>query len=111
MDRRRFLTNSLLSSTVAAQAFSPAAEAAQAGSDAKGREYYELRCYQLQSGPQTKELDSYLAEALIPALNRLGMSTIGAFSLYLGPETPSTYLLIPSTSIEALATSELRLAL
>jgi NIPSNAP len=111
VDRRRFLTNSLLTSTLASEAFSKAAHAEQAaGPEAKGREYYELRCYQLQSGPQQKQLDTYLAEALIPALNRLGMSTIGAFNLYLGPETPAVYVLIPGTSLETLAMSDLRLA-
>jgi hypothetical protein len=74
------------------------------------REYYELRCYHLQSGPQQKLADNYLAEALIPALNRLGMKPIGAFNLYLGPETPALYVLIPSSSLETLANAELRLA-
>jgi hypothetical protein len=38
------------------------------------------------------------------------MKTVGAFDLYLGPETPTIYVLIPATSLEALVTSELRLA-
>jgi hypothetical protein len=38
------------------------------------------------------------------------MKTIGAFDLDLGPETPSLYVLIPATSLEALVTAELRLA-
>jgi hypothetical protein len=81
---------------------------AQAASGA--REYYELRKYRLESGPQTKLTGRYLEEALIPALNRMGMKTIGAFDLYLGSETPTLYLLIPSNSLEALVTAEFKLA-
>ncbi len=43
----------------------------------------------MQSGDQPKLAHKYFAEALIPALNRQGLKTIGAFDLYLGPETPS----------------------
>jgi NIPSNAP len=74
------------------------------------REYYELRKYYLQSGPQTKLTESYLADALIPALNRLSMSPVGAFNLSIGPETPVLYVLIPGGSLEALVTAELHLA-
>lgn len=104
MQRRQFLTSSL---AAAAVSFAPSNSQAQTG---KAREFYELRKYQLQSGPQVKLLQTYLADALIPALNRMGFSPIGAFNLDLGPETPSTYLLIPSTSLESLVTTELQLA-
>ena len=39
----------------------------------------------------------------------MGMSPVGAFRLTIGPDTPAYYLLIPSTSVEALATVDLRL--
>ena len=74
------------------------------------REYYEIRKYLLQSGPQTKLTDSYVSSALIPALNRLGIAPVGAFNLTYGPETPTLYLLLPSTNLEMLVTGELRLA-
>jgi hypothetical protein len=106
LQRRDFLTSSL---AAAALAMSPQGSSAQA-SGGKAREYYELRKYQLQSGPENKLLQSYLADALIPALNRMGFSPIGAFNLDLGPETPVLYLLIPSTSLESLVTAELQLA-
>jgi hypothetical protein len=103
LQRRQFLTSSL---AAAALATNPLASKAQPG---KTREYYELRKYELASGPQTKLLQSYLADALIPALNRLGFSPIGVFTLDIGPETPTTYLLIPSTSLESLVSVESRL--
>ncbi|HEY0796967.1 MAG TPA: NIPSNAP family protein [Acidisarcina sp.] len=83
---------------------------AVAEAPAPAREYYELRKYHLQSGPQGKLVESYFADALIPGLNRLGLSPIGAFNLEIGPETPTLYLLIPSANLETLTTSDLRLA-
>ncbi len=74
------------------------------------REFYDLRKYTLQMGPQQKLADSYFTDALLPALNRLGFSPVGAFSLEIGPNTPTLYLLIPSANAEALATADLRLS-
>src|SRR6202140_5146610 len=73
-------------------------------------EDYDLRRYQLTSGPGTKVTDTYFAEALIPALNRLGIGPVGAFSIYFGPETPAYYLLMPGSKLETLVTAELALA-
>jgi hypothetical protein len=106
LQRRHFLTSSL---AAAAVALAPNDSQAQAPAS-KAREYYELRKYQLQSGPQSKLLQTYLSDALIPALNRMGFSPIGAFNLDLGPETPALYLLIPSPTLESLVTAELQLA-
>ena len=103
MQRRTFLTSSLTASVLAA------ASRQQTSPKGSRREYYELRRYHLVSGPQQKLTKTYLADALIPALNRLGLNPIGVFDLYIGPETPAVYVLIPSSSIEALATAELRL--
>jgi hypothetical protein len=103
LQRRRFLASSLAASAVALAGKSEA-------QPSKPREYYELRKYLMQSGPQTKLTENYLSGALIPALNRLGMSPIGVFNLSIGPETPTLYVLIPSTSLEALVASDLRLA-
>jgi hypothetical protein len=100
MERRRFLAASIaLAGNAAAQAPST-----------QSREFYQLRRYNLKSGPQTKLTESYFADALIPALTRMGMGPIGAFSSTIGPETPAYYLLIPGSSIEAHATLDLRLA-
>jgi hypothetical protein len=42
-------------------------------------------------------------------LNRLGVETVGAFKLDIGPETPTYYVLIPSTSVELLVGLDARL--
>jgi NIPSNAP len=105
VQRRHFLTSSV---AAAAAALTTSDSLAQTPAP-KGREYYELRKYQLRSGPPSKLLQSYLEDALIPALNRSGFSPIGAFNLDIGPETPAMYLLIPSPSLESLVTAELQL--
>jgi len=100
MKRRDFLTSSLAASTLA---FTNQANQAQAQTTASGaREYYHLRKYHMQNGPQTKLTESFVDNALIPALNRLGIAPVGAFHLDLGPETPTLYVLMPSTNLETL---------
>ncbi len=106
MKRRTFLTASLAS---AALATAHKAGAAQESATPSTREYYLISRYQMQAGPQTKVVESYFGDALIPALTRMGMGPIGAFKLDYGPETPAFYLLIPGRSVEALASIELRL--
>src|SRR5271168_2105780 len=108
MERREFLTTSVAASALALtnQSSARAQASATAG---KAREYYEMRKYHLQSGPQIKLTESYVSDALIPALNRLGIAPVGAFHLDIGPDTPTLYLLLPSTKLEALVTAELHL--
>jgi hypothetical protein len=73
-------------------------------------EFYLLRKYSLQTGPQLALTQNYFEHALIPALNRMAIQPVGAFKLDIGPETPTYYLLIPAKSIETLATLDLLLA-
>jgi hypothetical protein len=102
MDRRQFLATS-----AAASAMSMAGGTA-AGAE-RTREFYQLRRYNLQTGPQQKLTENYLASALIPAAARLGMGPVGAFKVDIGPETPTYYVLIPGADVAALAELDLRL--
>jgi len=89
MDRRKFISASL--------ATSAAAVAQTSGTQANPgrlREYYQLRRYTLQSGPQVAMMEKYISEALIPALAKRG-GPVGAFRLDVGPETPTFYVLVP----------------
>ena len=97
MQRREFLAASLASSALAFTT-DGAAQAAPAA----GREYYFVRRYNLQSGPQTALAESYFADAVIPALGRMGLGPVGAFHLDIGPETPAVIAVIPGP-LEALA--------
>jgi hypothetical protein len=105
MQRRQFLAAS-----IAATAGSAARGAsAQTQGSGGGREFYQIRRYQLQSGPQVKLAADYFG-VLIPALNRLGMTPVGAFGLTFGSDTPANYLVIPGPSMEVLATIDQQLA-
>ena len=105
MQRRDFIAASLATSTLA---LTPEIAAQQP--EANPREYYQIRRYQMRSGPQTSLTQNYFADALIPALTRMGMGPIGAFQADVGSEAPAFYLLIPGGSLEALAQLSLRLA-
>ncbi len=103
MNRRKFLTSSVAAS--GAGFVAKATFAQETGS----REYYVLRRYHLTSGPQRGLTDAYLRDALVPALNRLGISPVGVFSVEIGPTAPSFYVLMPSASLDALVSADLRL--
>jgi hypothetical protein len=105
MNRRQFVTSGAASSALAASR-----RAAAAPAEAKPREHYLLRRYTMQTGPQTVLTEHFFSNALIPALNRLGLTQVGAFKLDIGPEMPTFYLVIPGASVEILAGLDLRLA-
>ena len=104
MKRRQFLTASLATSALALTRKAPAQDSSRA------REFYQIRRYSLVSGPQLKLTENYFAQALIPALTRMGLGPVGAMRVDFGPETPTYYLIIPGASVETLATLELKLA-
>ena len=105
MERRQFLAASIATSA-ATLAGSAAAQAPAASK----REFYQLRRYNLMSGPQLKLTEDYLGNALIPAVTRMGMGPVGAFKLDIGQDTPAYYVLIPGPSVADLAELDLHLA-
>jgi hypothetical protein len=118
MDRREFITSSLVlgaSTGLAAGSAAPGA-AAEAGTQAGGgaaageRMYYELRRYELRQGPMADRMHEYLKSVSIPALNRAGVATVGAFTPAFGALSPSIYLFLPHASIQAFAGVQAKLA-
>jgi hypothetical protein len=71
--------------------------------------YYELRRYELHAGPMVDRQHKYLESVSIPALNRAGVRTVGAFTPSFGALSPSVYLLLPYASIQDFATLRARL--
>ena len=104
MERRQFLSASLSASALALthEGFAETASS-------EPREYYQIRGYILQRGPQMALTESYVADALIPALTRMGMGPVGAFTLDIGPDMPTYYLVIPASRLEALVNLDLQL--
>jgi hypothetical protein len=109
MERRAFLGSSL-AAALAVTARAADSQGGQGSTEGKGREFYQLRRYYLSNGPQTKHCDAFLRDALLPALNRLGITPVGVFNLTVGPETPSLYVLMPCLSAERLLMVESSLA-
>jgi NIPSNAP len=110
MERRQFLAASIAGSALALTGEAGAQTPAAAPGGGAGHEYYLMRRYGLQQGTQVKVTESFIGDAMIPALGRLGMGPVGAFRLDFGPETPAFYVVIPGNSLEALVELNLRLA-
>lgn len=72
-------TISILLAVVVLSSFSPKKEA---------REWYELKVYNLEKKDQSDRIDAFLKNAYIPAMHRLGFSSIGVFKPL---ETDSAY--------------------
>lgn len=69
---------------------------------AEPREYYELRTYRLIDASQEARVETYLYQAFLPALHRLGIKKVGVFKPL---ATDSTYgkklvVLIPFQSLD-----------
>lgn len=108
MERRQFVKSALATAGIASGTTFGATPDAKALPH-KGHEFYELRTYTLQTGPQLSLMQRYLETALIPALNQMHMAPVGVFRLDVGPQIPTYYVLIPSPSLEALIGVEARL--
>lgn len=106
VQRRNFLKTALVTSA----ATLVSSTQAQTRVSASSNEYYQLRKYTLRSGPQGHLADQFFSGALIPALNRLGLSPIGVFRVDFGPQTPTSYVLIPGSNVETLVNVDLLLA-
>ena len=105
MERRQFLAAS-----IATSAATLAGNAAAQVPPPVPRQFYQLRRYNLISGPQLQLTEDYFGKALIPALGRMSMGPVGAFKLDIGQDTPAYYLLVPGPSVGALAELDLHLA-
>jgi hypothetical protein len=107
MKRRDFLTSSLAAASAAGLASAIKSSAAEATAQA-GREFYELRLYHLRRGPKQKLWEDFYREAAIPAMNRQGIGPVGVFSVMIGPDSPTMYVLLPHKSLESFATANER---
>ena len=77
------------------------------GSAADEREYYELRTYRIDTEEQKEGLERFMADAAIPALNRIGISPVGVFE---PPDGISPiYVLLRHRSLESVATTTQKL--
>lgn len=73
-------------------------------------EYYELRRYRLRRGPGQGLLDTYLKTAALPAWQRAGAGPIGVFTVLIGADSPTVYVLIVHKTLDAFTSLAERLA-
>jgi NIPSNAP len=101
MKRREFITSSVAATTAAAVAPALMSQGAEAGK-APAREFYELRLYHLRRGPLVKRFDDFYKDVAVPAWNRAGVGTVGVFDVFIGPDNPTKYVLLPFASLDAM---------
>jgi hypothetical protein len=97
MKRRDFLKTSLAVPALAGLA--PTTSAAAVAE----RNYYEIRAYRVASETGHTMLDRYLQTAMIPALNRIGIPPVGAFTEIDPKDGSAVYVLIAYPSLDVFA--------
>lgn len=107
MKRREFLATSFAASALAGA--EPAAKLI-AEEPKMAREYYELRLIHLRRGPGVERMHTFLREALVPGLNRAGVSPVGVFEVAVGPASPTVYLLAPFSTLDVWAETDEKLS-
>lgn len=95
MQRRKFLRSSL--TTGVAIGISPAIVEDK---NPPQKEIYELREYETRFGSDPSQLEGYFKNALIPALNKYGIKTVGVFGEWSKAEPARIYLLVPYPSFD-----------
>lgn len=100
MDRRRFVKAGLASAFGAALPGQPAPE----------RHFYELRIYELRNDLEPSRIQTFFEEHYVPALRRLGVGPVGAFTPEAGIRRPALILLIDYPTLDQVATVADRLA-
>jgi hypothetical protein len=106
MERRQFLSTTLgasLLASAAADGFSPQEKPSV---PATAPFYYVWLEYTLRNGPQQKRMADFLANALIPALNRLGSTPVGVFESLVGDPGPTISVLMPFATADLLHSHE-----
>ena len=106
MDRRKFLA----ATAVAAVSPVPKLDSLDSLAQPAPRQYIELRRYHLLPGTKQRAFSTFVGEAMIPALNRAGVSKVGAFSVVYGENAPSMLLVLTHQSLDSVASLRDRLA-
>ncbi|MFZ2147071.1 MAG: NIPSNAP family protein [Sedimentisphaerales bacterium] len=105
MKRREFLTGAIgTAAGLAGIAGMSSLAAAAEGEDVK-REYFEFRKYYLHVGSKKRLVGDFLRDVGIPAMNRIGIEPVGAFSAIYGPNSPTLYVLLVHKSLDSVVSS------
>jgi hypothetical protein len=105
MDRRDFIKAGLVTTATGTTGFGPLGSAA-----AEPDKHYELRVYELRNDINPGRIRTFFKDALVPALARSGVGTVGVFSPDTGFPSQSLVAVIEYQSIAAIETVRQRLA-
>jgi len=94
MKRRKFIATSLVGASAITTGFASNLNV----NPALNKQLFEFREYQLRFRTDAADLDNYLKNALIPALNKLGVKQIGVFKETSKTEPAKIYAIIPYPS-------------
>lgn len=103
MKRREFLAASCMAGAAGVSGITTSAKAATGD-----KQYLELRRYEMASAEKQQAFDKFLAEAAIPAWNRLGIDPVGVFKMA-NDENPNLWVLLPHKSLESVATANTKM--
>jgi len=103
MDRREFLA---ATAVVAVSPHSKLRTLAQA----TNRQYFELRRYHLLPGAKQRAFTTFIGDVAIPAMNRAGVSRVGAFTVVYGENAPSLLVVLAHQTLETVVSLRERLA-
>jgi hypothetical protein len=119
MQRREFLAASAAAAVgFAANQAAPAQDRAADGSDGGGRQLIEVRVYHFASPEKRQAFEKFVADPLVPALNRAGVRPVGAFTLSakdnpelkVQPDPNDLYVVLPHPSAQSFVDLGTRLA-
>jgi hypothetical protein len=103
MDRREFLAAS------AVAAVSPLPRLDTLGQQ-PARQFIEMRRFHLLPGTKQRAFSTFIGEVAIPAMNRAGVSRVGAFTVVYGENAPSLLLVLAHPSLDSVVTLRDRIA-
>ena len=73
-------------------------------------QYIELRRYHLLPGTRQRAFSTFVGAVAIPAMNRAGVSRVGAFTVVYGENAPSLLLVLTHPTLDTVVTLRDRLA-
>ncbi|NQW27229.1 MAG: NIPSNAP family protein [Flammeovirgaceae bacterium] len=102
----------LLLSIALASCNQPNNQPAEVPASINSREYYQLKVYTFQAAAQITATDTYLKDAFLPGLKRLGINNIGVFKHLTNAKDTleQTFVLIPFNSMDQFLSLEERLS-
>jgi hypothetical protein len=103
VDRRDFLA------ATAAAAVAPSA-ALDGHAQSAPRQYIELRRYHLLPGAKQRAFIAFVGDVAIPAMNRAGITKVGAFTVVYGENAPSLLLVLTHQTMDTVVSLRERLA-